>query len=128
MRLPNAMLKFPFLSLPSDPQWASINLGVLMCIECSGVHRQLGSHISRVRSLDLDEWPSGHLAAMTALGNALANTVFDARLDPAAKPQPSSPQADKERYIIAKYEKREFLQPLPQSYGPADVLIDSIFR
>lgn len=41
----------------TDPEWASINLGVLMCIECSGIHRNLGSHISKVRSLDLDDWP-----------------------------------------------------------------------
>lgn len=40
-----------------DPDWASLNLGVLMCIECSGIHRNLGSHISRVRSLGLDDWP-----------------------------------------------------------------------
>lgn len=38
------------------PEWASLNLGVLMCIECSGIHRNLGSHISKVRSLGLDEW------------------------------------------------------------------------
>lgn len=47
---PSALL-FP------DPEWASLNLGVLMCIECSGVHRNLGSHISKVRSLGLDDWP-----------------------------------------------------------------------
>lgn len=39
------------------PDWASLNLGTLICIECSGIHRNLGSHISRVRSLDLDDWP-----------------------------------------------------------------------
>uniref|UniRef100_A0A915MGF1 Uncharacterized protein n=1 Tax=Meloidogyne javanica TaxID=6303 RepID=A0A915MGF1_MELJA len=39
------------------PDWASINLGILICIECSGIHRKLGSHISRVRSLELDDWP-----------------------------------------------------------------------
>lgn len=38
------------------PEWASLNLGVLMCIECSGIHRNLGSHISKVRSLGLDDW------------------------------------------------------------------------
>lgn len=41
----------------TDPEWASLNLGVLMCIECSGIHRNLGSHISKVRSLGLDDWP-----------------------------------------------------------------------
>jgi len=40
-----------------DPDWASLNLGTVLCIECSGVHRNLGTHLSRVRSLDLDDWP-----------------------------------------------------------------------
>jgi hypothetical protein len=39
-----------------DPTWASINLGLLLCLECSGVHRSLGSHITKVRSLTLDNW------------------------------------------------------------------------
>ena len=39
------------------PAWASLNLGTLICIECSGIHRNLGTHLSRVRSLELDEWP-----------------------------------------------------------------------
>ena len=46
-----------FFLIQTDPDWASLNLGALVCIECSGIHRNLGSHISRVRSLDLDEWP-----------------------------------------------------------------------
>ena len=40
-----------------DPDWTSLNLGALVCIECSGIHRNLGTHVSRVRSLDLDDWP-----------------------------------------------------------------------
>lgn len=40
-----------------DPDWASLNLGTLICIECSGIHRNLGTHISKVRSLALDVWP-----------------------------------------------------------------------
>lgn len=46
-----------FTHFIADPDWASLNIGVLMCIECSGIHRNLGSHISKVRSLALDEWP-----------------------------------------------------------------------
>ena len=41
----------------SGPSWASLNLGSLICMECSGIHRNLGTHHSRVRSLELDEWP-----------------------------------------------------------------------
>eukprot|EP00095_Tigriopus_kingsejongensis_P007710 maker-scaffold142_size315517-snap-gene-2.27 protein:Tk07710 transcript:maker-scaffold142_size315517-snap-gene-2.27-mRNA-1 annotation:"centaurin gamma isoform b" len=100
-----------------DPDWASINMGVLICIECSGVHRQLGSHISRVRSLELDEWPNGHIAVMTALGNRLANSVTEDRLPPNRKPGPTASQKDKEVFIIAKYKDREFLMPLPNGFS-----------
>ena len=102
----------------TDPDWASINLGVLICIECSGVHRKLGSHISRVRSLDLDEWPPGHLSVMTALGNRVANSIWEARLN-VKRPGPNSSQEDKERFILAKYQKRDFLAPVPSA--PANI-------
>ena len=73
-----------------DPDWASLNLGALMCIECSGTHRHLGAHLSRVRSLDLDDWPPELLAVMTAMGNALANSVWEGALDGYAKPGPEA--------------------------------------
>lgn len=75
---------------PLDPDWASLNLGALMCIECSGTHRHLGAHLSRVRSLDLDDWPAELLAVMTAMGNALANSVWEGALDGYAKPGPDA--------------------------------------
>jgi Arf-GAP/GTPase/ANK repeat/PH domain-containing protein 1/3 len=80
-----------------------------MCIECSGVHRQLGSHVSRVRSLGLDEWPPGHLAVMLALGNRAANEVWEGRPPGHCKPKPDSTAADKERFIKAKYLDRAFV-------------------
>lgn len=48
-----------------------------MCIECSGIHRNLGTHLSRVRSLDLDDWPIELTRVMSAIGNELANSVWE---------------------------------------------------
>ena len=98
-----------------------------MCIECSGVHRKLGSHISRVRSLDLDEWPPGHLAVMAELGNLMANTIWEQKLA-GPKPEPGSSQEDKERFIMAKYNNKEFLSPLPPGLNTSASLVDAICR
>jgi len=112
-----------------NPDWASLNLGVLVCIECSGIHRNLGSHISRVRSLDLDEWPPGHIAVMTSLGNYIANSVWEARTPPGhRKPGPDSTREDKERYIQAKYDRKEWIAALPSPHSPAQSLVDAICR
>ncbi|XP_017769282.1 PREDICTED: centaurin-gamma-1A isoform X2 [Nicrophorus vespilloides] len=109
-----------------NPDWASLNLGVLMCIECSGIHRNLGSHISKVRSLNLDEWPPGHLSVMLAVGNNLANSIFEYRTQGERKPDPSSSREDKERWIRAKYENKEFLPPLCNMMSIEQQLIDSV--
>ncbi|TPP63748.1 Centaurin-gamma-1A, partial [Fasciola gigantica] len=68
-----------------NPEWASLNLVVLICIECSGVHRELGTHISRVRSATLDTWTREHLAVMASFGNTLANSVWEASAPSKAK-------------------------------------------
>ncbi|XP_042669017.1 arf-GAP with GTPase, ANK repeat and PH domain-containing protein 3 isoform X4 [Centrocercus urophasianus] len=101
-----------------NPDWASLNLGALMCIECSGIHRNLGTHLSRVRSLDLDDWPGELLTLMAAIGNALANAVWEGAVEGCPKPTPESSREEKERWIRAKYEQKLFLAPLPQSDIP----------
>ncbi len=126
--IPGEKNSWNWFVLISDPDWASINLGVLMCIECSGVHRKLGSHISRVRSLDLDEWPPGHLAVMSAMGNVMANSIWESKLKSGQKPCPTSSQEDKERFIMAKYNNKEFLSPMPPGLNTSASLVDSICR
>ncbi|XP_029192414.2 arf-GAP with GTPase, ANK repeat and PH domain-containing protein 1-like isoform X2 [Acropora millepora] len=112
-----------------NPDWASLNLGALMCIECSGMHRNLGSHVSRVRSLDLDEWPSELTAVMCAIGNARANSVWEGKIQNKTKPSPSSSREEKEKWVRAKYEAKEFLQDLPPCDFPlGEQLLEAVMR
>ncbi|XP_028611150.1 arf-GAP with GTPase, ANK repeat and PH domain-containing protein 1 isoform X2 [Grammomys surdaster] len=96
-----------------NPNWASLNLGALMCIECSGIHRNLGTHLSRVRSLDLDDWPLELIKVMSSIGNELANSVWEEGSQGRTKPSLDSTREEKERWIRAKYEQKLFLAPLP---------------
>ncbi|CAN6238727.1 unnamed protein product [Urochloa humidicola] len=102
-----------------DPDWASLNLGILICIECSGAHRNLGVHISKVRSLRLDVkvWEPVIMDLFHALGNDYANSIWEALLPKEdqgmdesngailfiEKPKPSDAFSIKERYIQTKY-------------------------
>merc|ERR1712071_358886 len=73
-----------------NPDWASLNLGILVCIECSGVHRNLGSHISKVRSLDLDSWSAVNVKTLENIGNTKANAYWEHNLGAGVKPGPKS--------------------------------------
>ena len=63
-----------------DPRWASHNLGVFMCIDCSGIHRNMGVHISKVKSVDLDAWTPEQVANMQAWGNKKAALFWEYKL------------------------------------------------
>ncbi|CDQ59466.1 unnamed protein product [Oncorhynchus mykiss] len=105
-----------------NPTWASLNLGALICIECSGIHRNLGTHLSRVRSLDLDDWPRELTQVLTAIGNHLANSIWESHTQGRHKPTPNATREERESWIRAKYEQRMFVAPLPapSSTGPGD--------
>ncbi|XP_011423978.1 centaurin-gamma-1A-like isoform X32 [Crassostrea angulata] len=112
-----------------NPDWASINLGTIVCIECSGIHRNLGTHLSRVRSLDLDEWPPDLVRVMMSIGNGIANSVWENSLKNRTKPGPTSPRDEKEKWIRAKYEAKEFLPPPPYlDIALNQQLIDALVR
>ena len=97
-----------------SPDWASLNLGILVCIDCSGIHRNLGSHISKVRSLSLDCWPQANLAALERSGgNSEANSMWEARVK--TKLQENASRSEKEEFIRAKYILRAFCSPASAS-------------
>ena len=115
----------------AEPEWASLNLGVTLCIECGGAHRQMGTHVSKVRScvLDVRAWEHGALVRVFEVwGNTNANALWEARLGeggegaestgdetganarsvPNAKPVPNSPLAEKTAFVKAKWQDRRW--------------------
>uniref|UniRef100_A0A8C1MVD8 Arf-GAP with coiled-coil, ANK repeat and PH domain-containing protein n=1 Tax=Cyprinus carpio TaxID=7962 RepID=A0A8C1MVD8_CYPCA len=99
-----------------EPCWASINLGITLCIQCSGIHRSLGVHFSKVRSLTLDTWEPELLKLMCELGNGVINQIYEARREElgAKKPHPGDPRHEVEAYIKAKYVERRFVRRLSE--------------
>lgn len=102
----------------ANPTWASLNLGALICIECSGIHRNLGTHLSRVRSLDLDDWPGELTQVLAAIGNHMANSIWESCTQGRTKPTPNATREERESWIRAKYEQKAFVPPLQPAPGP----------
>ena len=90
------------------PDWASINLGILVCIECSGIHRNLGSHVSKVRSLSLDAWTAGNIKTLENVGNSKANEYWEGNLKTDLKIKSESSRNQKEWFIQSKYVTKTF--------------------
>ncbi|CAF3190361.1 unnamed protein product [Rotaria sp. Silwood2] len=90
-----------------SPRWASWNLGIFICIRCAGFHRNLGVHISKVKSVNLDSWTAEQIASMQVMGNNRARAVYEANLPTGFR----RPQTDSslESFIRAKYEQRRWL-------------------
>ncbi|KAJ1882562.1 Gtpase activating protein [Coemansia sp. RSA 1722] len=92
----------------SGPRWASWNLGVFLCIRCGGFHRHLGTHITKVKSINLDNWTPEQIEHFRQIGNVRANAFFNPRPELHALPRSDR---DVERYIREKYERRLFVDP-----------------
>ncbi|NXV21401.1 SMAP2 protein, partial [Cepphus grylle] len=101
------------------PRWASWNIGVFICIRCAGIHRNLGVHISRVKSVNLDQWTQEQIQCMQEMGNGKANRLYEAYLPENFR----RPQTDQhpfflccwgnmeavESFIRDKYEKKKYM-------------------
>ncbi len=92
------------------PSWAVLNLGALVCIECSGVHRSLGSHVSRVRSLELDLWTSFEIELLKRIGNYNVNSIYTDKTNPESrKLSIKATRAERMDYIKNKYEYKRYV-------------------
>merc|ERR1712137_868247 len=102
------------------PEWASINLGVFICIDCSGIHRSFGSHISKVRSVKLDRWEKNWVDIMRNIGNKKANSVWLHNVPSEFTPISENSNLEERKYWLnLKYVERRFTQdwvpPAPAS-------------
>ncbi|KAI9806565.1 MAG: hypothetical protein M1833_003752 [Piccolia ochrophora] len=89
----------------NNPRWASWNLGVFICIRCSGIHRGMGTHISRVKSVDLDAWTDEQLQSILQWGNTRGNKYWEAKLASGHVPSESKI----ENFIRTKYESKRWV-------------------
>ncbi|GAQ83014.1 ARF GTPase-activating domain-containing protein [Klebsormidium nitens] len=110
----DALLKQPENRCCADcgsrgPRWASVNLGVFLCIQCSGIHRSLGVHISQVRSATLDTWLPDQVAFIQSMGNQKANEYWEAELPSNFKRPSEQDRPAVESFIRAKYERKAFV-------------------
>ncbi|CAG2221194.1 ADP-ribosylation factor GTPase-activating protein AGD12,Probable ADP-ribosylation factor GTPase-activating protein AGD13 [Mytilus edulis] len=95
-----------------DPEWVSVNLGAFLCPECAGCHRNLGTHISRVRSIKLDNWEDDQVQAVAELGNEVVNQKYEQFLPAYYKrPTKDDPELLRSEFVKAKYSRQEFIYP-----------------
>ncbi|XP_049458971.1 stromal membrane-associated protein 2 isoform X2 [Epinephelus fuscoguttatus] len=89
------------------PRWASWNLGIFICIRCAGIHRNLGVHISKVKSVNLDQWTQEQVQCVQEMGNAKAKRLYEAFL-PECFQRPETDQSA-EIFIRDKYDKKKYM-------------------
>lgn len=90
-----------------NPTWASTNLGVFLCIRCSGLHRQVGVHITKVKSCTMDLWDPEQVSFICRMGNARAKKIFEEKLPKDyGKPSESEDSGLVLQWIRSKYERK----------------------
>ena len=87
--------------------WASINLGQFICFQCSGIHRNLGTHITKVRSLNLDSWNDDWVANMERWGNHRAAQYWEARIPPGVR-RPTIEDSNQQNHVLKTFIKDKY--------------------
>ncbi|GCC38112.1 arf-GAP with Rho-GAP domain, ANK repeat and PH domain-containing protein 3 isoform X1 [Chiloscyllium punctatum] len=110
-----------------NPDWASINLCVVICKRCAGEHRGLGTNISKVQSLKLDTsiWSNEIVQLFIDLGNEKANQFWAARMTPGEELDTDATTERRKEFIKLKYRDGTFRGPHPK-FATQDELIKAL--
>ncbi|KAF2280945.1 ArfGap-domain-containing protein [Westerdykella ornata] len=93
-----------------NPGWASWSLGIFLCMRCAALHRKLGTHISKVKSLSMDKWDNAQVDNMRRIGNVESNKAYNPRnVKPQIPIDIDEVDSAMERFIRQKYQERAFL-------------------
>ncbi len=92
-------------------RWASVNLGIFLCQNCASIHRGLGTHISYIKSVNLDEWTLDMIENMKKNGNEKINKLYEGNLN-IKKPDLNSDLEERRNFIEKKYRDKKFYSDL----------------
>ncbi|XP_014243379.1 arf-GAP with dual PH domain-containing protein 1-like [Cimex lectularius] len=99
------------------PEWASYNIGIFLCSRCAGIHRGMGTHISKVKHVRLDRWEDSQIQRMREVGNLVAKAKYEKRVPPCYRiPVEGDQESLLEEWICAKYLREEFSRPERQAF------------
>lgn len=103
-----------------NPRWASWNIGCFVCIRCSGVHRSMGTHISKVKSVDLDAWQEHEIELMVKWGNQKSNWYWESKLPPDYIPN----ELKIDNFVRTKYDAKKWIAS-PNIPDPMSISVET---
>ncbi|XP_021342197.1 arf-GAP with Rho-GAP domain, ANK repeat and PH domain-containing protein 2-like isoform X1 [Mizuhopecten yessoensis] len=100
-----------------DPHWASINMGIVLCKQCAGIHRKFDLNVSKVRSLRMDTsvWSPSLIEMMKQIGNHNANLFWEKHLRAKSGFNQDMESAQRKQHLENKYENRKYIDKHPLS-------------
>ncbi|KAJ6590949.1 hypothetical protein DFH09DRAFT_1138168 [Mycena vulgaris] len=95
-----------------NPRWASHSLGIFICVSCASIHRKIGTHVTKVKSLTMDSWTREQTENMKQNGNIKSNQFYnpnEARHPPPPNLMDGERDSEMEQFIRSKYEYKSFV-------------------